>query len=266
MKNMLSLQLGTLALGAASLTLCAAATTAPASSQSLPALTAIPVSFVQTVDAKKAKVGDMVTAKTMQVVQLPGGASISKGSLVEGHVVVAAPFRFDSTPYAHQRASEISIHFDKVRQGDLVIPVNLSVRAIATKMATADASSPHHLDDTDTLGVITLIGGTEFTPIDKVIKSESGDAIAYNRDGGVFARLMPSSSLGAAPSVRCAGTDTEQSVAIFSPDACGAYGFGGDYMAQNGDDGSGTFTLTARGRSAKLSQGFTALLQVNQAK
>jgi hypothetical protein len=266
MKNMLSLQLGTLALGAASLTLCAAATTVPAASQSLPALTAIPVSFVHSVDAKKAKVGDMVTARTMQAVQLPGGASIPKGAVVEGHVVVAEAFHFDPAPYAHQKPSEISIHFDKVRQGDLVIPVNLSVRAIATAMAAADASSPHHLDDTDTLGVITLIGGAEFTPLDKVIKSDGGDAIAYNRDGGVFARLIPSASLGAAPSVRCAGTDTEQSVAIFSPDACGAYGFGGDYIAQNGDDGSGTFTLAARGRSAKLSRGFTALLQVNQAK
>jgi len=266
MKSMFSLHFGTLALGTASLTICAVATTIPTASQSLPALTAIPVSFVHTVDAKKAKVGDILTAKTMQAVQLPGGASIPKGALVEGHIVAAEPFRFDTTPYAHQKPSEISVHFDRVHQGDLVIPVSLSVRAIATAMATAGASSPHHPDDTDTLGVITLIGGTEFTPIDKVIKSESGDAIAYNRAGGVFARLMPSRSLGAAPSVRCAGTDTEQSVAIFSPDACGAYGFGSDYMAQNGDDGSGTFTLAARGRSVKLSHGSTALLQVNQAK
>jgi hypothetical protein len=266
MKNMLVLKFGTLALGVASLTLCAAATTAPAGSQNLPAFTAIPVSFLHRVDAKKAKVGDTVTAKTMQTVQLPGGATIPKGALVIGHVVAADPFHFDTTPYAHQKPSEISIHFDKVQRGDVVIPVNLSVRAIASAMASADASRPHHLDDTDTLGVVTLVGGAEFTPIDKVIMSGDGDAIAYNRNNGVFARLIPSQSLGAATSTHCAGTDTEQSVAIFSPDACGAYGFGGDYMAQNGDDGSGTFTLAARGRSARLGAGYTALLQVNQAK
>ena len=108
MKNRFVVKFGTLVLGAASLTLCAAATTAPATSQSLPALTAIPVSFVHSVDAKKAKVGDTVTAKTLQAVQLPGGTSLSKGALVVGHVVAAEPFHFDTAPYAHQKPSEIS--------------------------------------------------------------------------------------------------------------------------------------------------------------
>jgi hypothetical protein len=266
MKNLHVVKFGTLALTAAGLTLCAVATTASAGSQSLPALTAIPVSFVHTVDAKKAKVGDAVTAKTMQAVQASTGITIPKGALVVGHVVAVESYHFDNTPYAHQKPSEISIHFDTVQQGEAMVPVSLSVRAIASAMATADASRPHHLDDTDTLGVITLIGGTEFTPIDKAIMGSNGDAIAYNRNTGVFARLLPSISTGAAVSISCAGTDTEQSVAVFSPDACGAYGFGSDYMAQNGNDGSGTFTLAARGRSAKLVEGFSALLQVNQTK
>jgi hypothetical protein len=43
-------------------------------------------------------------------------------------------------------------------------------------------------------------------------------------------------------------------------------GFAGDYILENGQDGSGTFTLAVRGRSEKLYAGTTALLQVNQAK
>ena len=77
-----------------------------------------------------------------------------------------------------------------------------------------------------------------------MIQSEDGDTIGYNRKNGVFARLIASGS--------CSGTDTEQSIGIFSPDACGAYGFGGDYLADTGRDGSGTFTLALRGHSAKL--------------
>ena len=38
------------------------------------------------------------------------------------------------------------------------------------------------------------------------------------------------------------------------------------YMLENGQDGSGTFTLAVRGRSEKLYAGSTALLQVNQPK
>ena len=114
--------------------------------------------------------------------------------------------------------------------------------------------------------MMTLIGGTTFSPLDKMIQSDDGDAIGYNRKGGVFARLIASGSSGRGTSIHCEGTDTEQSVAIFSPDACGVYGFAGDYILENGQDGSGTFTLAVRGRSEKLYAGSTALLQVNQAK
>jgi hypothetical protein len=91
-----------------------------------------------------------------------------------------------------------------------------------------------------------------------MIQSEDGDAIGYNRKNGVFARLIASGP--------CNGTNTEQSIAIFSPDACGAYGFGGDYLADSGRNGSGTFTLALHGHSAILYAGSTALLQVNENK
>jgi hypothetical protein len=249
--------LGTLALGITNVAVCAAATV-PAQSQVLPQSTAVPVRFVRSVDAKKAKVGDQVTAKTIQVIALPGGTTIPKGALLIGHVVGLDAFHFDQTPYAHQRPSMLSIHFDKLQTGDAMIPVNLSVRAIANPIDSREATYPHSTDDTDHVGMMTLIGGTTFSPLDKMIQSENGDAIGYNRRNGIFARLIASGS--------CNGTETEQSIAIFSPNACGAYGFGGDYLADSGRDGSGTFTLAVRGHSVKLYAGSTALLQINETK
>jgi hypothetical protein len=273
MHKIFALKMGTLAFGVANLALCATAASVPAQSQSLPgqsqslpAATAVPVSFVHTVDAKKAKVGDKVTAKTMQVILLPGGASIDKGTVVVGHVVAVQPFHFDPTPYVHQSPSLISIHFDELHKGDSVIPVSLSVRAIADTEDSRQASYPHSNVDADPVGMMTLIGGTSYSPLDKMIQSDDGDAIGYNRKGGVFARLSASGSSGKGQSIHCEATDTEQSLAIFSPDACGMYGFSGDYILENGQDGSGTFTLAVRGRSEKLYAGSTALLQVNQAK
>lgn len=248
----------TLALGVGNFAVYAAAATVPAQSQVLPKSTAIPIRFEHSVDTKKAKAGDQVTAKTIQVIMLPGGKSIPKGALVVGHVVALEAFSFDQTPYAHQRPSMLSIHFDKLETGDAAIPVNLSVRAIANANDSKDATYSHSTDDTDHVGMMTLIGGTTFSPLNKMIQSEDGDAIGYNRKNGVFARLIASGG--------CSGTDTEQSIAIFSPDACGAYGFGGDYLAGTGRDGSGTFTLALRGHSVKLYAGSTALLQVNEAK
>jgi len=268
MKKMLALKLGTLALGTLNLALGAVAATAPALSQTLPQSTAIPVRFEHSLDAKKAKAGDTVTAKTMQVIVLPGGEAIAKGAVIVGHVASVQAFHFDPTPYAHQQPSLISIHFDKLQKRDAVIPVNLSVRAIASTIDSQEAARPHRLDETDGVGTVTLIGGTEFDPLVKMIQSADGDAIGYNRKDGVFARLASSGYSGPGASFHCQATNTEQSVAIFSPGACGVYGFAGDYLTDNGSgngqDGSGTFTLAARGRSVKLYAGSTALLQVNQ--
>jgi hypothetical protein len=264
MQKMLALKLGTLTFGALNLAMYAAAATASAPSQTLPQSTAIPVRFVHSLDAKSAKAGDSVTAKTMQVIMLPGGGSIARGSVIVGHVVAAQAFHFDPTPYAHQQPSLISIHFDKVQNGDAVIPVNLSVRAIANTIDSREAAYPHSTDDTDHVGRMTLIGGTTFSPLETNIASEDGDAIGYNRKDGVFARLTASGYSGTGASFHCEGTGTEQSVAIFSPGACGVYGFAGDYLSGNGQDGSGTFTLAVRGHSVKLYAGSTALLQVNQ--
>lgn len=250
--------LATLALGASNLAVCAGAANISAQSQALPQSTAIPVRFEHSVDTNKAKVGDAVTAKTIQVVVLSDSRSIAKGSTLTGHIVAIEAFHFDQTPYAHQHPSSLSIHFDKLQTGDTTIPVNLSIRAIANVNDSKDATYPHSMDDTDHVGMMTLIGGTTFSPLDKMIQSENGDAIGYNRKNGVFARLIASGT--------CSGTDTEQSTAIFSPDACGAYGFGGDYLTENGRDGSGTFTLAVRGHSVKLYAGSTALLQVNETK
>jgi hypothetical protein len=257
MHNALFSKISGLALGAA-LTVGAAA----AQSLTLPASTAIPVRFVHSIDANKTKAGDVVNAKTMQVISLPSGARIPKSTTVVGHVTAVEAYRFDTTPYAHQKPSMISIHFDKIQRGDGGIPVSLSVRAIAGSNDSQEAAFPHHTNDTDSLGTIVLIGGTSYSPLDKMIQTEGGDAIAYNRGDGLFARLLTAGS-NAAGAFHCQGTSTEQSVAIFSPDACGLYDFPQNYMPETGQDGSGTFTLAARGRSAKLPAGSTALLQVN---
>lgn len=258
MRTRLASILGTFAFAVANFAACAAAATVPVESQVLPQFTAIPVRFEHTVDTGKAKVGDQVTAKTIQVIALLGGRSIPKGALLVGHIAALQAFQFDQTPYARQKPSLLSIHFDRLQTGNDAIPVNLAVRAIANTNDSKDAAYPHSMDDTDHVGTITLIGGTSFSPLEKVIQSEDGDVIGYNRNNGVFARLLASGA--------CNGTDTEQSIAVFSPNACGAYGFGGDYLTDSGRDGSGTFTLALRGHSVKLYAGSTALLQVNETK
>jgi hypothetical protein len=227
----------------------------------VPPGTAIPVRFVRSVDAKRARSGDRVIAKTLQIVFLPGGQRLPKGTVVVGHVEDAQPYHFDPEPYAHQKASSISIHFDLIVNGDLTLPVNLSVRALANTFESQWAPRPHYHDETDGAGTMILIGGDEFSPFDQTVRDDSGDVIAYNRKGGLFARLLPSDDPVSKTRPNCSSTSTEQSVAIFSPSACGLYGFGSVSMPHAGRSGSGTFTLVSKGRSIKLYAGSTALLQ-----
>jgi len=229
--------------------------------RTVPASTALPVRFVHSVDARKAKPGDLVMAKTLQVIVLPGGRRLPKGTLLQGRVVAARPLRFDPAPYAEQKPSRLSIHFDQIEQGDLILPVNLSVRALANSLESEDAAVPRYLDETDALGTMVLIGGDEFSPLDKAIKDNNGDVIGYNRRKGIFAPLSKSDHAASGASGKCGPTTTEQSVAIFSPSACGLYGFVSESMPHAGRKGSGTFTLESRSHSVKLYTGSTALLQ-----
>jgi hypothetical protein len=214
----------------------------------LPGETAIPVIFTHTIDAKNAKAGDVVTAKTMQVVLLPNGEELPKGTLVTGHVVEARPFKFDETPYAVQQPSYLSIQLDHVAENQ----VATSVRALASAMAVGEALRPQHIDETDQPGTMMLIGGGHYSPVGKrVTDGPYDDIVGYKKKQGVFARLLPGGP-------GCNGTQTEQAVAIFSPDACGLFDFYSDHLTAK----DGVFRLESTHQTVNIRAGSAALVQV----
>ena len=99
---------------------------------------------------------------------------------------------------------------------------------------------------------MVLVGGAHYSPIGKrVTDGLYDDIVGYNKKQGVFARLLPGGG-------GCEGTQTEQSVAIFSPDACGLYGFV-DYHLTAKDS---LFRLASAHFSVIFRSGSAALLQV----
>jgi hypothetical protein len=220
----------------------------------LPAQTAIPVIFTHTENSGKAKAGDVVTAKTMQVVLLPNGDQLPKGALVIGHIVEARAFNFDDTPYATEQPSYLAIKIDEVVDKSGKSPVVASVRALANHNDVEEALTPHGMDETDWPGTVTMVGGAHYSPVGKrVTDGPDDDIVAYNKKQGVFAHLLPAGA-------DCPGTQTEQSVGIFSPDACGLYGFGEVHLSE--DNASGTFRLASTHHTVVLYAGSAALLQV----
>jgi hypothetical protein len=218
----------------------------------LPPQTTLPIVFTNTVSANGAHAGDPVTAKTFQVVQLPNGFTLASGSRITGHVVESSAFAYDKTPYAKQKNSTLTVHFDAVEANGAKIPLNVTVRAIADVFATTAASEPAG-SDADPLGTLTLVGGEYLIPSQREVRNMDGDVVAYNKHGGVYAHLIASG--------RCDGGSTEVSMGIFSATACGAYGYGN--VSEFGSQGNpSTLTLTSFRTSPTIRKHSTALLEV----
>jgi hypothetical protein len=133
-----------------------------------------------------------------------------------------------------------------------------SVRALANTLDVDYALTPHGFDEPDSVGTVVMIGGAHYSPVDKhVMAGPDDDVVAYNKKQGVFAHLLPGTYQDG---IRCAGTQTEQAVGIFSPDACGLYGFPSEHLSE--DNATSTFRLSSSHHTVTLYAGSAALLQV----
>jgi hypothetical protein len=233
--------------------------------QPFPPSTTLPVVFTTSVTAGQARPGDPVRAKTIEAVFLPNGHVLPIGTSLTGHVVASAPFAFDPTPYAVQKPSVLSVRFDNIAKAGTTLPVTLAIRALAGPVASHEAEIPHNLDEIDWSNTHVLLGGDSISPLEKTVLSPTGAIVGYNRKQGVFAHLLAAPSINSNSDLRCDATATEQSVGIFSPNACGVYGLNTVSLANNGNDGgneNGVFVLESRQQRVQLYAGTTALLEV----
>jgi hypothetical protein len=221
---------------------------------SLAASTTLPITFMRSIDARHAKPGDAIEAETFQVVRLSSGAVIPSGTRVSGHVVEAAGFTFNKTPYAKQAASRLSIHFDNIQDGSSSIPLNVTVRAIADSLSSINAYAPVS-NDLDSRSTRTLVGGDQLHASQTGVENMDGDVVAYNRREGVFAHLISNR--------QCDGGSVEVSMGIYSASACGVYGFAGMRAVEMGSAAQpSTMTLVSEHRSVEVPKHSTALLEV----
>ena len=226
----------------------------------IPQGTAIPVEFTHTIKADKAKAGDPVEAKTMQVVHLGQGHDLPKGSLVLGHVVLARRVRRGSSP------SVLAFRFDQIATRQGVLAAHLYVRALTNTIESSDASYPTPPPDMNLSNDRVLIGGDQVTPSERKVYSsvsedEGLDVVGENLKDGIFERLRPALAMKEDSQVICDGTATEQSVAIYSGSACGLYGFDMTYLAHTGKRNHGIVEIGSKHYTIKLYSQSTALLE-----
>ena len=214
-------------------------TATQAFSQQIPAGTVLPVMTNTALDARKSKPGDKVKARLMQDVVLPSGDRIRYGAKLEGQVLQAVSNRSGAT---------VLIRFNRLVSDGKQYPLTVSLRALASMQEVFDAQLPvGTFDDYGTSisdWTTVQVGGAAVYLGDGTVRDGMqviGRAPGY---GIVTAKLIPAPKLGckAIP----AESESEQSLWVFSPWACGTYGL--DYLkiAHHGISAPvGTIELTA---------------------
>lgn len=189
---------------------------AAAAAQEIPDGTVLPVMLVSTLDARHDRPGRTITGRIMQAVPLPDGASLPQGSRIIGHVVAASPATAGSP-------SHLVIRFDRIVTKGRPIPIAAHLRALASMNEVFEAKMPTNAwDDYGTSpsdwNTVQVGGAGVYRGNGQVVSGDQvvGHATDY---GAVTAKLI------AVPQGGCRASDTEQAVWIFSPWACGTYGF-----------------------------------------
>lgn len=87
-----------------------------------------------TIDVRKAKVGDQVVLKTTQAIKSGGHTVVKKGSRLIGHITEVAQRSRENG------ASRVGILFDRLEQGALEIPIIANVSSVTSATTNANAS------------------------------------------------------------------------------------------------------------------------------
>ena len=181
----------------------------------IPPGTILPVALNPSLNSRKAKVGQVITARVMQDVPLAQG-KIRAGSRVIGHITSVKPA--DTTSGA-----QLSFRFETLIASKQRVTITTNLRALASMMAIEAAQVPES-------------GPDRGTSQNAWTTDQIGGEVVYRGGGPVANGLMPVGEpthdgvlvhISAKPGSKCRGdvdgNDRLQATWVFSSDACGVY-------------------------------------------
>ena len=188
----------------------------------IPAGTILPIQLSRSINSRRAKAGQKISARLMQPVDLGSGQELRRGTRIEGVILSADPYH-------------VTLAFDRAIVDDQPIAVHTSLRALASMMDVQDAQLPTN-----------TVGGDRGSSIQDWNTNPIGGGVLYNAYGGTLFegnRVVghsPNGGIVAHPIATDACSNenplTEQAFWIFSPAACGLYGFDDLRIAHTGRD------------------------------
>jgi hypothetical protein len=228
--------------------------------QDVPAGTILPLQLNSSLNPRKSRNGQRITARIMQDVPLPNGEKIPAGAKVIGHVTNVIPANSAS-------GGRISVRFDTLTFDGRRIPIATNLRAIASMLAVHDAQIPD-------------AGPDRGTPESVWNTNQIGDEVVYRGGGPVANGLVTVGQpvpdgvlvhISARPGSPCRGetesNDRLQALWVFSSDACGAYELEGLTIVHAGRTNPvGEITLAFDKGDVNVRAGSGLLLSVNRAQ
>lgn len=228
---------------------------AVAIAQTIPAGTVLPVMLNSTLDARHNKRGQKITGKLMQDVFLPDGQKLPHGSRVTGQIINVGRAKSGS-------GSLVVLKFESIVIKGREIAITAHLRALASMFDVFQATLPVNdfadrgtsTSDWDT----TQIGGAQVNRGAGQVIADGGNLVGKSTDyGAVTARLM------ARHNDDCHASTREESLWLFSPWACGVYGFTDLQIAHHGrTEPVGEIALSSN-RDVHVRGGSGWLLRVN---
>ena len=215
-------------------------------------------------DAKRAKPGDPVEAKTTQPTSTPEHGSLPKGTRLLGHVTEA------KAAGSGESSSMLSFAFDRaVLKDGREIPINTAVRALAAAEGAGDVSG-HDMGGTmsgggNAMGGVASTGGGLTGGLGSTAGGALGGAaggvgrVAGGASGAVGSTLGTSNRVLTGSVGAVGGLDGR---GMLSSDSQGVFGLKG--MTLQSAAGSAA-TVTSAGRNVHLDSGTRMLLSVEGA-
>jgi hypothetical protein len=224
----------------------------------IPAGTILPVALNSSLNSRKVKTGQVITARVMQDVPLSPGSTIHAGAKVVGHVI-------DVKPANGASGAQICLRFDALIVSRQRIPITTNLRALASWMEVWDAQLPQ-------------TGPDRGTSENAWTTNQIGGEVVYRGGGPVADGLQPVGvptyggvlvHVSAKPGTKCRGeiegNDRLQALWVFSSDACGVYGFPDLEIVHAGRTNPiGEITLASDKGNMNLRAGSGMLLRVNK--
>lgn len=237
----------------------------PAATQ-LDDATSVHAVLQHSVDSRKCKPGDSVTAKVTEDVKQNGEVVIHKGSTLEGHVTQA------TTKTKGESESSLGIAFDHARmKNGQEVPLQLGVQALASAETASTASVNNDFAPAGAMG--SASGGARSTGGGLVGGAGSGvgstvgaaGSAAGSTAGGV-GRTVGSVGGTASAATSATGSVTGQvggldAAGHLTSDSSGVFGLQGMSLASNLSNATQGSVVTSTGKSVQLSSGTQMVLR-----